>query len=105
MTTALLALIISGTVITLQPTDHPGAQAEITMHNEMMNDERDNGEHVMNLGDLSVWVEFAWNHDLLGNDAIVVTPPDGMICKPLSCVLVVEEGHSGTMYLMPWEGM
>jgi len=98
-------LDISGTTITLRPTERPDAQAEIVMRNNMMNNQHDNSEHVLTMGDLVVYAEFAWDYGPVGADALIVTPPDGMVCDPGHCVLEVGEGQTGTLYLLPWEGM
>lgn len=98
-------LDISGTTVTLRPTEHPQAQAEIVMRNAMMNSRHDNAEHVLTMGDLVVPVSFRWDFGDYGSDALLVTPPDGMICIPSDCVLEVQEGQTGVLYLMPWEGM
>lgn len=98
-------LDISGTTVTMGPTERPDAQAEIVMRNAMMNDQHDNSEHVLMMGDLIVAAEFAWDYGAYGSDALIVTPPDGMICDPGHCVLEVQEGQTGVLYLLPWEGM
>ena len=98
-------LDISGTTVTLRPTEYPGAQAEIVMRNAFTNGPRDNAEHVLTMGDMVVLGQFAWDYGPYGSDALLVTPPDGMICIPRDCVLEVQEGLSGVLYLMPWEGM
>lgn len=102
---ALCAMLdISGTTVTLRPTEHPQAQAEIVMRNAMMNDQHDNADHVLTMGDLVVGVSFRWDYGDYGTDAVLVTPPDGMICDPRDCVLEVQEGHTGVLYLMPYLG-
>ena len=49
-------------------------------------------------------IHFDWNHDG-SQDAIKVSPPDGVICEPATCVLSLEEDTVGVLYLYGWEGM
>lgn len=100
-----LALILGGTTIVLQDTTEPGAVAEIEMNNLAVNGDGDNGDYVLTLRDMQVWVHFTWNSGLAGADSITAFPPEGMICRPSSCVLELLEDYSGKLYLIPWEGM
>lgn len=98
-------LDLAGTLVTLQDSAHPTAFAEIVMQNEPVNGAGDNGEHILILRDFPVVVEFVWNRGPAGEDAIIVTPPDGVICDPGTCVLELPENETGTLYLFRWEGM
>lgn len=94
---------IAGSSVTLQATDRPGALAEIVMVNDPSNGPADNGTRKLSLGDLSVSVEFQWN--MAGDDdAITVTPPDGVSCLPTSCVLLLPEGETETLWLFDATG-
>ena len=79
-------------------------EAEIVMDNQTMNGPQDNGTADLDLDDLSVTIEFIWDRTDT-RDAIIVTPPEGMACKPASCLLELEEEATGTLYLYGWEGM
>lgn len=107
MIISLLASVLnlSETTITIQPTVEPGAIAEVVFDNELVNGPFHEGSKTIDLGDLSVVVTFDWEADPLGADAITVTPPDGIICKPASCTLIVNEGDVGTLYLYEWVGL
>lgn len=99
-----LLLDLSGTIITLQSTTQPGAIAEIVMDNRNANGPQDEVGTFIDMPGLSVGVHFDWNHD--GNDdALKVSPPDGIICVPSTCVLQVPENEVGVLYLYGWEGM
>lgn len=103
---ALAAMLdISGSVVTLRDTTMPGAIAEIDMLNNPKNSEADDGAYALTLRDLEVWLTFRWNSGPAGADSIHVEPPDGIICRPSSCVLELQENSAGTLYLMEWEGM
>lgn len=100
----LLLLDISGTAVTLQPTEHPKAIAEIVMDNQMNNGPLDEKNYMLSLDGLDVWVAFDWDRDE-GSDALLVSPPDGVLCIPADCVLMVPEDKSGVLYLYEWDGM
>jgi hypothetical protein len=95
--TSILALLLdlSGTIITLQPSPDPAAVAEVVMDNVDLNDSRDNGTYPLSMPGLTVEVEFIWQHDASGDDAVVVLPPDGITCLPVDCTAVVPEGKRG----------
>ena len=102
---AAMLLNLSGTLIDLRPTARVEAEAEIVIENRMSNGPADNGHYGLTLGDLTADVEFIWDFGAEGEDAIRVTPPDGMICRPASCELIVPEGATDTLFLIPWSGM
>jgi hypothetical protein len=97
-------LSISGTMVTLEPAPRP-AVAVVTMHNISMNGSHDNGEHIVSMPGMSVVVVFQWEHvPLTGADSLLILPPDGMICDPSDCLMIVPEGQSGQVFLMEWMG-
>jgi hypothetical protein len=105
--TALFAALLdlSGTLITLQPSPDPAALAEVVIDNVEMNDSRDNGTYPMAMPGLTVEVQFIWQADAYGADAVIVTPPDGILCIPEDCTAVVPEGTRGGVTLFDWRGM
>lgn len=100
-----MLLDLSGSLIVMQDTTNPLADAEIVFENVDRNGAHENGEYVVEHDGKSAIVEFRWNYDGFGEDAILVTPPDGMICDPIDCILSVPEGTTRTLYLIPWAGM
>lgn len=103
MITFLADLLISGTVVTLQPSGIPGALAEVVMDNQITNSPLDNGEYQLALDGLEVGIHFTWDK-YQGDDAITIIPPDGVICDPADCVLQLPEGKSGMVVLYGWSG-
>ena len=97
-------LILSGSVVTLQPTTEPGAIAEVIFDNRNVNDADDNGTYALSMDGLSIAVDFLWNADGSA-DRITVTPPDGVLCRPSSCALTLPEDQSGRLVLFEFEGM
>jgi hypothetical protein len=96
---------ISGTTVTMEPSDEPGVVAVITMNNISMNGSRDVGAYQVAMPGLVVEFTFEWQvNELTGSDSITVTPPDGMRCEPVSCVAEVMEGQSGSVRLLEWIG-
>lgn len=91
-------LILSGSVVTLQPTTEPGAIAEVIFDNRMVNDADDNGTYALSMDGLALLFRFDWN-DNGNDDAITVQPPEGVICKPTTCVLSLPEDTEGTIWL------
>ena len=96
---------ISGTIVTLGPSDAPGAVAEVVMQNVAVNDGRDAGRYDLARPGLAVAVDFQWQVDAAGADAVTVLPPDGLVCLPADCRAVVLEGFSGTVTLYDLEGV
>lgn len=99
-----LLLDLAGTIITLQPTEYPGAIAEIVMENVLVNGPQHEMTYQMNMGDIEVWVSFDWDRGSEA-DAILVSPPDGILCVPSDCILTVPEEQTGVLYLYEFEGM
>ena len=86
------------TTITLRPSTEPGALAEVHFDNRNVNGPTDSGEYSLTMDGLALLFRFDWNAD--GNDdAITVQPPEGVTCKPTSCVLSLPEDTEGTIWL------
>lgn len=98
-------LDVSGTTITLGPTDHPQAVAEVIIRNAMTNGPWDTREYTMTHDGLTIGLAFVWEAGPFGADQITVTPPDGFICDPLDCTATVDELFSGVVYILPFQGM
>jgi hypothetical protein len=90
------------TTVTLQPTDHAGAVAEIIFDNRDVNGSRDNGVYPLSIPGVSVEVVFHWT---VGADSIEVITEDGFYAVPP--VLETAEGSTGTVLIFSgvWEGM
>ena len=99
------ALDISGSTVTVQPTDEPGAVAEVVFDNQLHNSWADDGDYVAAMPGLSVGVRFAWEVNPFGSDAVTITPPDGLICDPASCRIEAMEGFTGRLILRDFLGM
>ena len=102
-------LLISGTVVTLRDTTEPGAIAEVVLQNWQANGPDDDGSYSLSgviAGGraLDVGVVFTWDSGVDGADRITVIPPDGVACRPASCVLELPEGQEGRLFLFDWVG-
>ncbi len=96
---------ISGSTVTLQATDAPGAVAEVVFNNLSVNGSKDNGDYTLNLGDIVVSVTFVWESNVLtGADRITVSAP-GYTCEPVTCSAEVLEGQAGRVLILEWVGM
>lgn len=95
---------ISGTAVTLAPSDLPGVVAVVTMDNVQLNGAHDNGVYSVAMPGLVVEVEFSWEQGMWGEDLLTVLPPDGMTCQPASCAMLVPEGLTGRIELLEWVG-
>lgn len=88
---------------TIQPTDEPGAVAEIIFRNEPWNDSSDNGKpQSVTLADLTVEVQFHWRVSgvgAMGFDAITVTVPEGYLAVPDR--LALPESTTGRVLIYP----
>lgn len=106
MIAALLAstIGITGTTVTIQDARVPDARYEIVMLNMPMNGPADELQYVLTIDGLDVHLTFDWDAEGTA-DALAVSPPDGFICRPSSCVLVVDEGGTGVLYLIEWVAM
>lgn len=91
------------TTITLQPSERAGAVAEIVLHNQNVNSGLDEISTDLTLGALTVNVRFDWEADAGGADAVIATPPEGVVCMPTDCRLVVPEDGDGVLYLFSGE--
>ena len=80
-----------------------GKLAEVVMDNQITNSPLDNGEYQLAMDGLEVGIHFTWDK-YQGDDAITITPPDGVICDPADCVLQLPEGKSGMVVLYGWSG-
>ena len=96
-------LSISGTIVDLQPAEAP-AVAVVTMANVSLNGPLDDAIYPLAMPGLIIEVRFTWEHDETGADSLLVMPPDGMICDPLDCLMVVQEGQHGRVLLIEWIG-
>ena len=97
-------IILSGTTISLHPSDAPGMVGEVRMDNVMMNGAHDEVDAALSIPGLSIGVTFDWESGDYGEDSVIVTPPDGVLCKPASCVLELQEGQAGSLWLYEWVG-
>jgi hypothetical protein len=90
------------TTVTLQPTEHAGAVAEIIFDNRDVNGSRDNGVYPLSIPGVSVEVVFHWTG---GADSIEVITEDGFYAVPP--VLETAEGAIGTVLIFSgeWSGM
>jgi hypothetical protein len=98
-------LSISGTTVTMEPSQEPGAIAVVTMINVSLNGADDNGTYSLAMPGLLVDVIFTWDDGIWGEDSLTVIPPDGIVCRPSSCRMTVPEGLIGRVLLMEWSGM
>lgn len=95
---------ISGSPVSLGPSDDPAALAVVTFENVQMNGAHDNGDYTLAMADLVVGIRFAWEVGMFGQDRVEVLPPVGVVCVPSSCTAEVLEGFSGQVVLYPYEG-
>ena len=95
----LADLLISTTLLTLQPSQEPGAAAEVVMHNELTNGPQDDGAYSMTLDGQSFGVRFEWDAGAYGADRVVIIPPRGMTCEPFTCDMMVPEGQTAKVVL------
>lgn len=96
-------LVISGSTVTLRPSKRPGAVGEVFFRNVQTNSGADDGGYGLRMGGLSVGVTFVWNVDG-HSDAILLTPPEGVVCVP-SCDVALAEGFDGVIVLYSLEGV
>jgi hypothetical protein len=83
---------IATSTVTLQPSDEPGAVAEIIFVNKPSNGPFNNGNYYLSMDGIDVTVEFEWNA-MGGSDALHITVPDGLVVIPP--FLAVPEGSTG----------
>ena len=96
-------LYFGATVVRMQPTEEPGAAAEIIFHNVEVNNPNDAGGYTVTLGDMTAQVTFGFNTAPGGQDSITVTPPAGFIAVPETLTLM--EGATGVVLLYSAEMM
>lgn len=102
--TPLLALIISGTLIDIAPTDEAGAVAVVTMQNHFHNGPQDTGAYTLPFDGALFGLAFEWDAGQAGEDRITVTPPAGFTCIPADCSATVIEGQTGRVLIIPYIG-
>ena len=91
----------SGSLVRLEPTDAPGAVAQIVIDNRPCNGPADNVTHPLTLGSVDVSVTFTW--DAVGaSDAVSVEAGPGLIAVPIE--LAVPEHEQGTILIYPLQG-
>ena len=100
----LSEIVLSGTTISLQPSALPDIIAEVRMDNVMMNGAHDEIDAALSIPGLTIGVTFDWESGDYGEDSVIVTPPDGVLCKPASCVLELQEGQAGSLWLYEFVG-
>lgn len=101
---------LSGSTAMLQPTERPGAIAELTFDNRAVNGPQDIRGYRLQLdlalGVLTVPFNFEWEvPGTNGDDAVVAHPPEGVTCLPTSCRLQIREYDIGTMWLFDTSGV
>lgn len=96
---------ISGSMVSIAPSDAPGELAVVTFENVQMNGPQDNGTYPLAMPGLTVDVVFAWEVDVFGSDRVTIIPPDGIICRPTSCEATAMEGFPAEVVLLEWVGM
>ena len=99
------SISISGTTVSIAPSDDPGIAAIVTMENVSLNSAADNGTYDLAMHGMSVQIEFVWEVGIFGEDQITVIPPDGFVCLPASCRTTAMEGFSTEILLIEWQGM
>ena len=90
-----------GSTVTLQPTEAPGAVAEVVFRNAMVNSDKDDGDYPLTMGALTISVSFVWDANGSGADQITVTVPPGYAADPET--LTVPEGAVGTIIIYDME--
>lgn len=99
-TAAADSVTVSGSTVQMQASERPGAVAEIILRNILTNGPQDTGQSFdLTHGGLTVSATFTWDIGLTGDDAVTVEPPEGIICVPSDCVLIVREMDTGTLWL------
>jgi hypothetical protein len=93
---------IGGTYVHAGSTEQPGAVAEVTMTNAMVNDDKDDGDYSLSFEGIAISVTFEWDASNT-DDRMKVTVPEGFIAHP-SYVDVPEYGK-GTIYIYPADGV
>ena len=86
--------------ITLQPTDAPGAVAEVEFINKTVHTDED-VSFVLDLDGLAVTVDASVGRGLTP-DRFTVTPPDGYVAMPPE--LDVQEDGVGVILVVPYVG-
>jgi hypothetical protein len=87
--------------ITLQPTEAPGAVAEVEFINRTVHSTED-VTFALDLGGLTVMVDASVGRGMTP-DRMTVTPPSGFIAVPPE--IDVPEDEAGVVLILPWVGM
>lgn len=90
--------------VMLKPSEKPGAVAEVVFDNTSTNLPNDDTTFPLDLGAVSISVEFIFNEGGFGSDTIIVNPGE-LICVPSDCRLNTPEGFVQTIYLYDLEGV
>jgi hypothetical protein len=91
--------------ISIGPADRPGALAKVTFRNEPVNGGPNEGDQPdLEFSGFVVGVRFYWQANGTTDDAIELTPPEGVVCVP-SCYLQVHETATGDVYLYSHEAV
>lgn len=91
---------LSGTTVTLRPTEHIGGSAEVLFENRSNNGPQDNSTFSLTHDGLTASVTFTWNA-VGGSDEIVVEAPEGFVAIPPS--LLLPEDTFGVVVIYPLE--
>lgn len=92
---------ISGSLLTLQATEAPGAVAEVELRNVPHNGSRDDGDYTVTLGPITAIVTFVWNPH--GSDDQITVYAPGLLAIPET--LDVPEGTVGIVLLYPLDAV
>lgn len=87
--------------ITIQPTDEPGAVAEVEFANKTVHSDED-VSFVLSLDGLEVVIDASVGRGL-APDRMTVTPPEGYMAVPPE--IDVPEDEIGVVLIIPWVGM
>lgn len=102
--TAASGLDISGSTVTLEPSADPAAFADVVFVNDLSNGPTDTGSYTLVQDGITVDVAFTWDANFIGMDQVVITPPLGMTCLPVECMVTVIEGQTGRVTLFWYQG-
>lgn len=80
-------------------------EAAKVVENHTNNGPHDNQTFRMQMPDLPITGRFEWEYMPDGADAVHVTPPEGIMCLPVDCILVAPEGGTETLLLFSTDGI
>lgn len=101
---AAFSLDISGSTVTLEPSADPAAFADVVFVNDLSNGPTDTGTYTLVQDGITVGVAFTWDANFIGMDQVVITPPLGITCLPVECMVTVIEGQTGRVTLFWYQG-